>query len=97
MPPERDRDQGDHDLNEERETLVALKNILLKVAQLLRPLGLTPEESTTLVERLYESVLDLDVKLAGEPDETRRARMVDVVQQATVRREDGELVIDYPR
>jgi hypothetical protein len=97
MPPERDRDHGDGDLGEERETLAALKNILLKVAQLLRPLGLTPEESINLVERLYESVLELDIKLAGEPDETRRARMVDIVQQATIRREDGQLVIDYPR
>ena len=80
---------------QERDSLAALKTILLKVAQLLKPLGLTPEESTNLVERLYEGVIEMDVKLAGEPDEARRNQMLAVVQQATIRREDGELVIDF--
>lgn len=80
---------------QERDSLAALKNILLKVAQLLKPLGLTPSESTNLVERLYESVIELDVKLAGEPDEARRGEMLALVEQATIRRVDGELVIDF--
>lgn len=80
---------------QERDSLAALKSILLKVAQLLKPLGLTPSESTNLVERLYESVIELDVKLAGEPDEARRGEMLALVEQATIRRVDGELVIDF--
>lgn len=99
-PPERERngDQPDIDLSEgERESLVALKGILVKVAGLLRPLGLSPEESTNLVERMYESVLEMDSKLAGESDQTRRDRILQHVENAAVKREDGNLVIEYPR
>jgi hypothetical protein len=89
--PENEGDFGDS----ERESLVALKGILMKVAGLLRPLGLTPEESVDLVERLYESVLEMDMRLAGESDETRRERILQHVQTATIRREDDVLVIEY--
>ena len=89
--PDNDAEFGDT----ERESLVALKGILTKVAGLLRPLGLSPEESVDLVERLYESVLEMDMRLAGETDETRRERILQHVQTATIRREDDLLVIDY--
>lgn len=96
----RDRDRDQHqepDIGEpERESVAALKAILTKVATLVKPLGLTPEESTDLVQRMYESILDLDTRLAEESDERRRGHMVGHVQAAEVRREDDLLVIDYP-
>lgn len=95
--PERERGRdGEPDLGEgERDSLVALKNILGKVSGLLKPLGLTPEESTRLVERMYESVLEMDRHLAGETDEDRRRALLTHVQNADIRRVDEELVIDY--
>lgn len=97
---DRDRDRDQHqepDIGEpERESVAALKAILTKVATLVKPLGLTPEESTDLVQRMYESILDLDTRLAEESDERRRGHMVGHVQAAEVRREDDLLVIDYP-
>jgi hypothetical protein len=95
---ERDYDRPDNDgeyNDNERESLVALKGILMKVAGLLRPLGLTPEESVNLVERLYESVLEMDMRLAGDTEESRREQILQHVQTATIRREDDVLVIDY--
>jgi hypothetical protein len=80
----------------ERESLVALKSILTKVAALLRPLGLTPDEATDLVQRMYESVLEIDSRLAGESDEKRRAMLLSHVENATIQREDDVLVITYP-
>jgi hypothetical protein len=96
-PPDRERGRDtEPDLGEgERDSLVALKNILGKVAGLLKPLGLSPEESTRLVERMYESVLEMDRHLAGESDEDRRRALLMHVQNADVRRVDDELVIDY--
>ncbi len=97
-PPERDSGRGRDDINEvERESLTALKGILGKVAGLLKPLGLTPDESTKLVEEMYESVLEVDRKNAGEPDELRRRALLDHVRNANIRRVDGELVVDYPQ
>ena len=61
---------------QEGDSLTALKAILAKVATLLRPLQLTQDESIRLVEQLYGSVLDMDVKLAGESDETRKSQML---------------------
>ena len=96
--PDRDREQyQDMDLGEpERESVAALKAILTRVATVVKPLGLTPQESTDLVQRMYESTLDLDTKLAGEPDDRRRDLLLDHIQNAEVRREDDVLVVDYP-
>src|SRR5665648_1118390 len=72
-PPKRDSGRGRDDINEvERESLTAVEGILGKVAGLLKPLGLSPDESTKLVEEMYESVLEVDRKNAGEPDDLRR-------------------------
>lgn len=96
--PDRDRDQyHEADIGEpERESVAALKAILTKVATVVKPLGLTPEESTDLVQRMYESVLELDTRLAEEPDDRRRGHLVGHVQSAEVRRVDDVLVVDYP-
>ena len=68
--PDRDRDRDQYheaDIGEpERESVAALKAILTKVATVVKPLGLTPEESTDLVQRMYESILELDTRLAEE-------------------------------
>jgi hypothetical protein len=93
--PERGRD-GEPDFAEgERDSLVALKTILGKISGLLKPLGLSAEESTRLVERMYESVLEMDRLLAGESDEERRKALIAHVQNAEVRRVDDNVVIDY--
>jgi hypothetical protein len=101
MQPDRDRDRdrpddGDLAHEPERESLIALKSILTKVAALLRPLGLTPNEATDLVQRMYESVLEIDSRLAGESDDKRRAMLLSHVENATIQREDDVLVITYP-
>jgi len=81
---------------QEGESLTALKGILAKVAPLLKPLQLTSEESTRLVERMYGDVLDMDSKLAGESDETRKALVLEHIQNAAVRRDkDRKLVLEY--
>ena len=69
---EQQRRGGEGDI-QEGDSLTALKAILSKVAALLRPLNLTAEESIRLVEQLYGSVLDMDVALAGEADDTRKS------------------------
>lgn len=89
------RRAGDTDA-QEGESLTALKAILAKVATLLKPLQLTPEESIRLVEQLYGSVLEMDVKLAGEADDTRKSSVLAHVQNIMVRREDDKLVVEYP-
>ena len=76
--------------------MAALKAILTRVAAVVKPLGLTPQESTDLVQRMYESTLDLDTTLAGEPDDKRRSLLLRHVQDAEIRREDDVLVVDYP-
>ncbi|GAB4264714.1 MAG: hypothetical protein Kow00122_20120 [Thermoleophilia bacterium] len=97
---ERDRDRerpADSDLGEpERDSLTALKTILTKVATVVKPLGLSPEESTDLVQRMYENVLEMDLKLAAEPDDERKARVLEHIRQAEIRREDDVLVVEYP-
>ena len=80
----------------ERETLTALKAILVKVAGVVKPLGLTADESTDLVQRMYGSVLELDAAMAGETDEARKISMVAYVNSAVIRREDDVLVVDHP-
>ncbi|HZK49668.1 MAG TPA: hypothetical protein VFD74_08720 [Thermoleophilia bacterium] len=89
-----DRNGAPHE--PERETLTALKAILVKVASVVKPLGLTPEESTDLVQRMYGMVLELDAAMAGETDESRKASMVAHVKSSVIRREDDVLVVDHP-
>ena len=81
---------------QEGESLAALKAILAKVAALLRPLQLTQEESIRLVEHLYESVLEMDVKLAGEADDTRKSSVLSHVQNAVIRRDGDKVVVEFP-
>lgn len=81
---------------QEGESLTALKGILAKVASLLKPLQLTPEESIRLVEQLYGSVLEMDVKLAGEADDTRKSSVLSLIQDAVVRREGDAIVVEFP-
>lgn len=81
---------------QEGESLTALKGILAKVASLLKPLKLTPDESTRLVEQLYGSVLEMDLKLAGESDDTRKSSVLAHIQNTVVRRDGDKLVVEYP-
>lgn len=82
---------------QEGESLAALKGILAKVASLLKPLQLSPEESIQLVEQLYGSVLEMDVKLAGEADDTRKSSVLSHIHNAAVRREGGAIVVEFPK
>ena len=86
---------GDGD-PQEGESLTALKGILAKVASLLKPMQLTQEESIRLVEQMYESFLDMDVKLAGESDETRKSQVLSHIQNVVVKRDADRLVVEYP-
>lgn len=81
---------------QEGDSLAALKVILSKVAALLRPLNLTPDESIGLVEQLYGNVLDMDVRLASEADDTRKSITLAHIQNATIRREGDRIVVEYP-
>jgi hypothetical protein len=81
---------------QEGDSLTALKGILSKVASLLKPLQLTPDESIRLVEQLYESVLEMDVKLAGESDDTRKSSVLAHIQHTIVRRDADKLIVEYP-
>ena len=92
---EQQRRSGEMDI-QEGESLTALKGILTKVASLLKPLQLTPEESIGLVEQLYGSVLEMDVKLAGEADDTRKSSVLAHIQDTTVRRDGDQVVVEYP-
>ncbi len=89
------RRSGDGDL-QEGDSLTALKAILAKVAAQLKPLNLTAEESIRLVEQLYGSVLDMDVALAGEADDTRKSSTLAYLQNTTIRRDGDRLVVEYP-
>jgi hypothetical protein len=92
---EQQRRAGEIDL-QESDSLTALKAILSKVSALLKPLQLTSDEAIKLVEQLYGSVLDTDVKLAGEADETRKASVLAHVQNTNIRRDGSKLVVEYP-
>ena len=63
---------------------------------LLKPLQLSPEESIRLVEQLYGNVLEMDVKLAGEADDTRKSSVLSHIQNAVVRREGDAIVVEFP-
>jgi hypothetical protein len=80
----------------ERESVSALKGILVKIAPLVKPLGLSQDECTDLVQRMYESVLELDMLLAGEPDDRRRSILVAHIRGAEISREDDQLVVKHP-
>jgi hypothetical protein len=81
---------------QEGESLAALKAILAKVAALLKPLQLNQEESIRLVEQLYGSVLEMDAKLAGEADDTRKTSILWHIQNTVVRREGDRIAVDFP-
>jgi hypothetical protein len=86
-PSEADAQEGD--------SLTALKAILAKVAALLKPLQLTPEESIRLVEQLYGKVLATDLELAGEADDTRKSSVLAAIQNSTIRRDGDRIVVEY--
>jgi len=92
---EQQRRSGDAEA-QESDSLTALKAILSKVAALLKPLQLNQEESIGLVEQLYGSVLDMDVKLAGEADDTRKSSVLSHIQNTTIRRDGDRLVVEFP-
>lgn len=92
---EQQRRLGDAEM-QESDSLTALKAILSKVAALLNPLQLTQDESIRLVEQLYGNVLETDVKLAGETDDTRKSSVLAQIQNATIAREGGKIVVHYP-
>lgn len=93
---EQQRRPGDLDL-QESDSLTALKAILGKVANLLTSMQLTQDECISLVEQLYGSVLDMDLKLAGETDDKRKVSILAHVQNTSITREGGKLVVEYPK
>lgn len=93
---EQQRRPGDPDL-QEGDSLTALKAILGKVANLLTSLQLNQEECISLVEQLYGSVLDMDLRLAGETDDKRKSLIQAHIQNTTVTRSGGKLVVEYPK
>jgi hypothetical protein len=92
---EQQRRSGEGDI-QESDSLTALKAILAKIASLLKPLNLTAEEAIRLVEQLYGSVLDMDVALAGEADDTRKSSTLAYLQNTAIRREGDKLLVEYP-
>lgn len=95
--PQNNRNQNTGNSYEtERESVVALKGIMAKIAPAVKPLGLSPEESTELVEKLYGTALEMDMKLAKEPDAKRRRLILQHLEDTTIEREDGELVVNFP-
>lgn len=93
---EQQRRPGDAEA-QESDSLNSLKAILGKVATLLNSLKLTQEECTSLVEQLYGSVLEMDLKLAGETDDKRKSSVAAHIQNTTVTRRDGKLVVEFPK
>jgi hypothetical protein len=93
---EQQRRPGDLDL-QESDSLTALKAILGKVANLLPSMQLTQDECISLVEQLYGSVLDMDLKLAGETDDKRKVSILAHVQNTSITRDGGKLVVEYPK
>jgi hypothetical protein len=91
---EQQRRLGESDA-QEGDSLTALKAILAKVAAILNPLHLTAEESIRLVEQLYGKVLETDLQLAGETDDTRKSSVLAAIQNATIRREGDKVIVEY--
>lgn len=81
---------------QEGDSLSALKAILSKVAALLKPLQLTAEEATGLVEDLYSSVLARDLQLAGEADDARKSSVLAYLEHTKIARQEGRIVIEFP-
>jgi hypothetical protein len=50
-----------------------------------------------LVEQMYGSVLDMDLKLAGETDDKRKTSIQAHIQNTAVTRSGGKLVVEYPK
>jgi hypothetical protein len=92
---EQQRRSGESDA-QEGDSLAALKAILSKVAAVLKPLQLTPEESIRLVEQLYGSVLETDLRLAGEADDTRKSSVLALIQNTTITRDGDRIVVEFP-
>ncbi len=92
---EQQRRSGEADA-QEGDSLAALKAILAKVAGLLKPLQLSPEESIRLVEQLYGSVLETDVRLAGETDDRRKSSVLLHIQNTTISRDGSRIVVEFP-
>lgn len=92
---EQQRRAGEGEI-QEGDSVTALKTILSKVATQLKPLNLTAEESIRLVEQLYGSVLDMDVALASEADDTRKSSTLAYIQKTNIRRDGDRLVVEYP-
>jgi hypothetical protein len=90
------RRPGEVDM-QEGDSLTALKAILAKVAALLQPLKLSQEESISLVEQLYGSVLETDVKLAGEADDRRKSSVLAHIQDTIITRSGDKIVVEYPK
>jgi len=93
---EQRRQPGDLD-KQEGESLTALKAILGKVAALLPELKLKPDESVSVVEQLYGSVLEMDLKLAGETDDKRKASVLAHIKNTKVTRANGKVVVEFPK
>ncbi len=93
---EQQRRPGDIDL-QESDSLTALKAVLGKVAALLTSLQLNQEESISLVEQLYGSVLAMDLKFAGETDDKRKTMILAHIQNTTITRNGDTLAVEYPK
>jgi hypothetical protein len=91
---DQDQNRGEQEL-QEGDSLSALKVILAKVAALLKPLQLNSDEANKIIEQLYGSILEMDSKLAGESDDTRKAAFLAYIKGADIRREGGQIVIDH--
>lgn len=95
LDEEQQRRSGEAEL-QESDSLTALKAILSKVASLLIPMQLTQDEAIRLVEQLYANVLETDVRLAGEADDTRKSSVSAHIQNTSITRDGGKIVIEYP-
>jgi hypothetical protein len=92
---EQQRRSGEGEI-QEGDSVTALKAILSKVAAQLRPLNLTAEEAIGLVEQLYGSMLDVDLALAGEADDTRKSSTFAYLHNTRIRRDGDRLVVEFP-
>lgn len=80
----------------ERESIAALKGILTKIAAIVKPLGLSPEEACNLVQEMYERVLELDSRLVGESEQARKRVLTAYIAETEITREDDRIVAQYP-
>jgi hypothetical protein len=93
---EQQRHTGEPDA-QEGDSLTALKAILAKAAAVFQPLQLTQDECVKVVEQMYGSVLEMDLKLAGETDDKRKASVSAHIQNTTVTRgSDNRIFVEFP-